>query len=77
MAQHFVNFSGEISLSDQQKLIQTIKHVELDDEIVIVMDSNDAHQADQIFSILEKNDYQVLPKGTEGGEKYQIYARKK
>ena len=77
MSQYFLDFSGELGLSDNHKLLQTIKQVQEDDEVVIVMDSNDAHQADQIFRLLDKNNFQYLPKGTESGEKYQIYAKRK
>ncbi len=77
MPQYLLDFSGELGPSDNQKLLHTIKNVNHEDELLITMDSNDAHQADQIFRILDNHQFQYLPKGTGSGAKYQIYARRK
>jgi len=77
MPQIYLNFSGELGPSDNQKLLHTLKDVGKEDELVISIDANDAHQADQIFGILNKHDFQVLPKGSESGLTYSILAKRK
>lgn len=75
--QIFINYNSELGTSASQKLMDALRNVDNDDEIVISMDNRNAHQADQLFRILEKNQYQYLPKGDETGERYYIFAKKK
>jgi len=77
MAQFYVNYNGEAGLSENKKLLKTIKDVTTEDELIISMESEDAHQADQLFAMLDENQFKYLPKGDETGHKYHIYAKRK
>jgi len=77
MAQFYVNYTREAGLGENQKLLETMKEVESNDELIITMDSQDAHQADQVFHILDENKFEYLPKGDETGHRYYILAKRK
>lgn len=75
--QIYINFNAELGTQASKRLMDALRNVDNDDEIVISMDNRDAHQADQLFSILEKHEFQYLPKGDETGERYYIFAKRK
>jgi len=77
MAQFYVTYTGELGLNAGENLLETMREVEKEDELIISMYSQNAHQADQIFHILDENKFEYLPKGDETGHRYYIYAKRK
>lgn len=75
--QIYINFNAELGTQASKRLMDAIRNVDNDDEIIISLDNRDAHQADQLFSILEKHEFQYLPKGDETGERYYILAKRR
>ncbi|MCL6477455.1 MAG: hypothetical protein K6T65_03490 [Peptococcaceae bacterium] len=59
-----------------EKVKSWLSRLEKDDQITIVMESADAHQADRLMEILRKEGFDFQPKGTHGGRQYQITARR-
>ncbi len=77
MAQIYVNYAAESGLGESKKLLETMKDITKEDELVINMSAQDAHQADRIFEMVDKNEFEYLPKGDETGDRYYILAKRK
>ena len=77
MAQIYVNYTAESGLNESKKLLETMKDITKEDELVINMSAQDAHQADRIFEMLDENEFEYLPKGDETGDRYYILATRK
>ncbi len=75
--QIFINYNSELGPSASQRLMEALRNVDNNDEIVIGMDNRDAHQSDQLIGVLEREGFQCLPKGDEVGERYYIHAKRK
>ncbi|TZE82682.1 hypothetical protein [Calorimonas adulescens] len=56
---------------------RVVENASDEDEIVINIDSNDAVDAYNIYSILESGGYEFLPKTSDNGRTYKIMARKR
>ena len=54
----------------------TLSRMEIDDQITIVMESADAHQADRLMEILRAEGFDYQPRGSHQGRHYQVIARR-
>lgn len=54
----------------------TLSQVNKDDQITIVMESADAHQADRLMEILRNEGFDYQPRGSHGGRQYLVTARR-
>ena len=77
MSDHYLNYEREPIVNSHEKLIDIIKDIGPEDELVITMDAMDADQSGYIFDILDKQGFEVLPKGSHDGDKYHIVAHRK
>lgn len=77
MSDHYIHLEEELGLSANDKLIDVIQNMKNEDELIITIDKYDDDQSDYIFAILEKNNFEVLTKGSHDGEEYHIIAHKK
>ncbi|QZY54668.1 hypothetical protein [Crassaminicella profunda] len=77
MTDHYVNYDKELGMNANTQLIDVLKEVGEEDELIITMDANDATQADYLFDILRNNGFDVLPKGGHDDDKYHIIAHRK
>ncbi|MFA7467656.1 MAG: hypothetical protein WCY82_05250 [Desulfotomaculaceae bacterium] len=55
----------------------TLAQLNYGDEITITVEAADAHQADPIISLLDKNGFDYQSKGGHNGHSYHINARRK
>lgn len=46
------------------------------DQVTIVMESADAHQADRLMEILRAEGFDYQPRGTHDGSRYQVIAKR-
>ncbi|MDF2548843.1 MAG: hypothetical protein K0R93_3741 [Anaerosolibacter sp.] len=77
MSDHYVNYERQPAVNAHEKLIDIIKDIGPEDELVITMDAFDADQSGYIFDILEEHGFEVLPKGSNEGNQYHIVAHRK
>ncbi|QEK11128.1 hypothetical protein FQB35_01425 [Crassaminicella thermophila] len=77
MIDHYINYDKELGMNANTKLIDLLKDVGDDEELIITMEGNDAAQSDYLFDILKKNGFEVLPKGGHDDNKYHIIAHRK
>lgn len=77
MIQRFLSLNHPVGLNDVRKVVERIKDIEMGEELVIQMNSQDSYKAEGIFSVLEKEQYKWSAKGGYDGSDYYIIARKK
>jgi len=59
-----------------ERVKSTLSRMEMDDQITIVMESADAHQADRLMEILRTEGFDYQPRGSHHGRHYQVIARR-
>lgn len=59
-----------------EKLAQAMRQVGLNDELTITMAAINAHHADEVTDLLEKNHFDYQPIGSHDGKEYIITAKK-
>lgn len=78
MADVFLDFRPRVGWSEKRRLEKAIQNVGPDDQLVIMVETPDAHQTDGLFDVLDHYGFNYQPK-TGGGnsEIYNIIARRK
>lgn len=77
MIQRVLSLNNPMGLNDVRKVVERIKDIDADEELIIQMNSQDSYKAEGIFSVLEKEQYEWSAKGGHDGRNYYIIARKK
>jgi hypothetical protein len=77
MSDYRINFGSLIGASDTERLSYMLGVVDNDDELIITMEAADVDQAGNIFTVLDTNGFDIVTKGSNDGEKYNIVARRK
>ena len=77
MSDHYIHFEEELGMSANDRLMDIIQSIGMDDELIITIDKYDDDQSDYLFAILEKSGFEVMTKGSHDGEEYHIIAHKK
>lgn len=77
MSDHFVNYSSEEGLHQNARLLDIMKEIGPEDELIITMDGDDEAQEAYIFSLLRENGFEILPKGSHDGRQYHIIAHRR
>jgi len=78
MADIFLDFRPRMSWAEKARLEKALTDVGTSDQLVIVIDPRDAHQADGLFEVLDEYGFDYQSK-TGGGnpDAYNIIARRK
>lgn len=76
MTEHYINRGTEGNTNYNKKLEQVMQEVGEDDKLIITFDQSDADKSDYILDLLEKNGFEVLPKGGHEKNNYQLVARR-
>lgn len=77
MIERMLNISNSMNLNDVRRIVDTVKQMSNDEQLVLSMDSQDSYRAENIFSILEKHNFEWSTKGGHDGRDYYIIAKKK
>jgi len=77
MVERMISVGGNVTLNDVRRIVDTVKHMDSNEQLVVSMNSQDSYNALNIFSVLEKNNFEWSTKGGHGGRDYYIIARKK
>ncbi|MEW6447323.1 MAG: hypothetical protein AB1426_04435 [Bacillota bacterium] len=65
-----------ITKEDITRASTLLAQVKPGEEIKIIMEAADAHQADEIFALLRREGFDYQPKGSSDGRQYNITARR-
>lgn len=60
-----------------QKVEQAIRQLGPEDELNISMEATDAQDADEIFDVLSRNNFDYQPRGSHNGKEYLVTARRR
>ncbi len=77
MSERFINFKEELEMDKKVELIDVLKEVGYDEELIITMDRSAADHSDELFDMLKESGFEVLPKGGHDDDKYHIIAQRK
>lgn len=77
MIERMLNISNSMNLNDVRRIVDTVKQMSNDEQLVLSMDSQDSYRAENIFSILEKHNFEWSTKGGHDGRDYYIIVKKK
>ncbi len=77
MAERMISIGSYVTLNDVRRIVDTVKHMDTEDQLVVSMNSQNSFEAQNIFSVLERNDFEWSTKGGHDGRDYYIIARKK
>ncbi|MCL6612088.1 MAG: hypothetical protein K6T66_11175 [Peptococcaceae bacterium] len=59
-----------------EKVRNTLSRVKAGEQVTIVMEAADAHQAGRIMEMIREEGFDYQPRGTHEGDLYQITARR-
>lgn len=76
MAEHYINYETGANMNYDTNFKNLIKEIEKDDELIISFDGTDADKSSFVLDMLEKNGFEVLPKGGHENNDYRLVARK-
>lgn len=54
----------------------TLPQIGKNDQLMIVMEATDAHQADRVMEVLEAHGFDYQPRGSHDGRDYHIIAKR-
>lgn len=77
MVERMISIGSYVTMNDVRRIVDTAKHMEANEQLVVSMNSQDSYKAQNIFSVLEKNNFEWSTKGGHGGRDYYIIARKR
>ncbi|HWR60568.1 MAG TPA: hypothetical protein VN580_03105 [Clostridia bacterium] len=77
MAERMISIGSYVTLNDVRRIVDTVKRMDTEDQLVVSMNSQNSFEAQNIFSVLERNDFEWSTKGGHDGRDYYIIARKK
>ncbi|MFZ5644851.1 MAG: hypothetical protein ACOY46_14800 [Bacillota bacterium] len=59
-----------------ENLKTSLSRIHNNDQITIIMESTDAHQADKVMELLRNEGFDFQPRGSHDGRDYQVIARR-
>ena len=77
MAERMISVGSYITLKDVRRIVDTVKTMDAHDQLVVSMNSQESYEAQNIFSVLEKNNFEWSTKGGHDGRDYYIIAKKR
>lgn len=77
MVERMISVGSYVTLNDVRRIVDTVKHMEANEQLVVSMNSQDSYKAQNIFSVLEKNNFEWSTKGGHDGRDYYIIAKRK
>ncbi|MDW7649753.1 MAG: hypothetical protein SCK29_01260 [Bacillota bacterium] len=77
MAVITIDLGPQIEMSDLKRVRQQLERLGPDDEIRIVMEAADAHEAAEVAAELERQGFDWQPHGSHDGRDYYLTAKRK
>lgn len=77
MVERMISVGSYVTLNDVRRIVDTVRQMGTEEQLVVSMNSQDSYQAQNIFSVLEKNNFEWSTKGGHDGRDYYIIAKKR
>lgn len=77
MIERMISVGNYVTLNDVRRIVDTVKQMDSNEQLVVSMNSQDSYKAQNIFSVLEKNNFEWSTKGGHDGRDYYIIAKKR
>ena len=77
MIERMISVGSYVTLNDVRRIVDTVKHMDDNEQLVVSMNSQDSYKVQNIFSVLEKNNFEWSTKGGHDGREYYIIAKKR
>lgn len=77
MVERTISLGNHITINDVRRVVTAAKEIGEDEQLIVSMNSLESDRAENIFSVLTKNDFECTSKGANSGHEYYIIARKK
>jgi hypothetical protein len=77
MIERMISVGSFATLNDVRRIVDTVKHMGDDEQLVVSMSNQDSYKAQNIFSVLERNNFEWSTKGGHDGRDYYIIAKKR
>ena len=77
MIERMISVGSYVTLNDVRRIVDTVKQMDAHEQLVVSMNNQDSYNAQNIFSVLEKNNFEWSTKGGHDGRDYYIIAKKK
>uniref|UniRef100_A0A7C2IR45 Uncharacterized protein n=1 Tax=Ammonifex degensii TaxID=42838 RepID=A0A7C2IR45_9THEO len=71
-----IDLGRAVNKKDVARLSVLLAQTNPGEEVQIVMEAADAHQADEVFALLRREGFDYQPKGGGDGQRYWITARR-
>ncbi len=77
MVERMITMGNFVNISDVRRIVDVVKQIGDNEQLVLTMNSQDSYKAENIFSVLERHNFTWSTKGGHDGRDYYIIARKK
>lgn len=77
MIERMISVGSYVTLNDVRRIVDTVRKMDENEQLVVSMNSQDSYKAQNIFSVLEKNNFEWSTKGGHDGRDYYIIAKKR
>ncbi|MDF2839393.1 MAG: hypothetical protein K0Q99_164 [Clostridia bacterium] len=77
MVERTISLGNYVTINDVRRVVAAAKEITDDEQLIVSMEAHEADKAANIFSVLEKHDFECTTKGASNGHEYYIIARKK
>jgi uncharacterized protein (UPF0262 family) len=77
MVERTISLGNHITINDVRRIVTAAKEIGEDEQLIVSMNSLESDRTENIFSVLERNDFECTSKGASSGHDYFIIARKK
>jgi len=77
MIERTISLGNYVTMNDVRRVVEAAKEISEDEQLIVSMISQESDKAANIFSVLEKHDFECTVRGANDGHNYYIIARKK
>ncbi|MDF2591475.1 MAG: hypothetical protein K0S75_941 [Clostridia bacterium] len=77
MVERTISLGDYVTINDVRRVVNAAKEIGMDEQLIVSMSSAESDKADNIFSVLVRNNFECTSKGASNGHDYYIIARKR
>jgi hypothetical protein len=77
MIERILTLGDFLTINDVRRVVEVARDMDEDDELMLSVNAQESDKVSNIFSVLERNNFECSTKGGHEGRDYFIIARKK
>ena len=77
MVERILAMGDYLTLDDVRRVVTVARDMDEDEELILTMNAQESDKVANIFSVLEKHDFECTTKGGHDGKHFYIIAHKK